>query len=302
MHYLSAAGSVALSTLALGFATTSAPAATAPDSCVPTGGKVMQTADSATVWQYAGGPLMACGAFGDPIELATGPTSNFFDSGSRSTVWQVANGCALVTSEGGNYRYQSLSYSMSVVDLVKRTRATALLEIYSSAPSVTKAVFGPSCSAAFLLESSQYLPKSVIGLDSRGQTRAPEGTSVEEYATTLQGPPAPTTPVEVSKGGAKLSSKPTLSRSRSKTTLTLRYGRPGKGEYPQGITVLVAGQVISVDKPRDHGYKTYPRRIDLTLGSNVSSRLRSGRSYQVKVISCAYGCVEQAQTVKVVRR
>lgn len=85
----------------------------------------------------------------------------------------------------------------------------------------------------------------------------------------------------------------------TKNRLTLQYGSAGSGEYPQGITVLVAGRVVRVPSPNDAADPKIQRRILIPLGSAVSARLKAGRRYRVEVISCALGCISEVRTLRV---
>ena len=268
-----------------------AAAADAP-SCVPTGGKVVQKAGTTTVWQYERGPLIACGDFGKQLELAPGYYSNFWDSENESRLLALSDRCAVVTREGGSSRYQSLDSTVKTIDLAARVGAsTSFSGSSTSDVAASRAIVGPSCSAAFEIGT----PARVRGIDSRGETQAPEGVSLDEYATGLQGPVKGLGPVRPSRPSSRFSSVVRLTKSR----LTLQYGSAGSGEYPQGITVLVAGRVVRVPSPNDAADPKIQRRILIPLGSAVSARLKAGRRYRVEVISCALGCISQVRTLRV---
>lgn len=283
----------------LAVAVAALPTAADAASCVPAGGTVVQTTGGTTAWQYEGGPLMACGAFGKPLELGPGRWSNFFDSSNESTLLALSETCAVVKREGGNYRYESVDATVRVVDL--RARASASSNTLPIAAfswySIPKAAIGPDCTAAFEHGSAMF-KAHVFGVDARGQTEAGDGVSVEDYAASLQGPANGLATVRPSTAGTKLSSNPRLGGGTSK--LTLRYGKPGSGEYPQGITILAAGRTVRVSTSA-YAETTNPQRIAVPVGTTVARALRKARRPKVEVISCAYGCRSEARPVTVVR-
>lgn len=269
--------------------------------CVPAGAETVSVSAGVTVWHQTGGPLVACGGFGENLELSPGSESNFFDAGASSTLVALTDSCAVVARESGNYRYSSLDLSISVINLKTRTFVRSSFPLGGPQPTaVTRAIAGQACSSV-AIELQTPIGTFLQAIDSRGETYAAAGQSLEQLASELQGPVAGARPVVASVGGAKLSAPPTIKKSLGKLTLWLRYGKLGVNEFPQGITVLVGDQVLRFPNPISLRVPNQTRLLAVPLSTTLRARLRAGKSYRIEVISCAGGCVNQKRTVAVGR-
>lgn len=316
--------------------------AAAGGSCVPPGAKVVQQAGSAFVWQYTGGPMVACGAFGLDLQITKGDGSGFYGYVTTDTLVALTRSCAVIGNEDG-YRADWAEQHVAVIDLAGRTVVRSTFEILPPRSpggvrvgSLGRVAIGAGCSAAF--EIFTATGTDIVGVDARGQTRAAAGTSLEGYARELQPPVAGAQPIAPSaKGLSRITSTPEVVRLRGGLTiLKLRFNSSWEdvlpmvdGGLPLGLTIMLGGTILRAEPPwsslfglgqlpdptgrilvgverrqvkgiRGLAYRGIPW-VHVRLPQAMRARLKSGRRYRLKLVTCSNGCRAQNSTVRVRR-
>jgi len=252
-------------------------------SCVPHGAQLIAVAGSTKVYAYAGGPRMVCGAFGDPIELATG-------IGGLPT---VTDSCVVYTASGGSDKYQIAEADIAIFNLKDRTYSGSQVQgRFPDEVRIGRVLIGPGCTAAAEMGTTFWR------LDARGASRIPADGTLEALAAELQVPAAGAVTVTPPQAASTstLTQPARLSKRSYVGTLTLAFNR-----VPDGVTVFVDGREVAIALPSRQRGDLRPYLASVRLPARVSTRLKAGGRASVESIVCRGGCTKQVQMIKVTR-
>ncbi len=318
-----------------------APASAAGTSCVPPGAEIIQQAGTTSVWRYTGGPMTACGTFGPRLQLTKDGAARNGRVDKLAALTQNCAIIGSHESFRAVYAEQYVDVIDLGARTERRSTFGfgPTLPDGHAYGEMGRVMIGDGCSAAFEIFAGPSGFR-IVGVDARGETEAADGTSLEDYARELRAPVAGMYPVaSLSKGGSRITSAPEVVRFRGGLTILklrfagyLQYMDDGYHEVPRGLTIMLGGKIFraepkwndyfmeggwdptgrivsGIEARRTHKvtkvegvWLWFIPWVHVRLPYPMRVRLKSGRSYRLKLITCNNGCIAQTRTVRVLRR